>query len=192
LSASKRARRTREVLKKSLTSKQTVIENCEKHHFSHLQITDRGNQKEINGTELLSVDSMKYEKQDYEEEKLLPSMTDNKNKISKMNKENLSKFNDIQNKKLREEGIDMKNQKQSAIFKVTKVNNKKESSQESDYNISSEERRNVILNYAFMKKYSKEGSDRDSNLSTKGTTNYICLDGGKIIIKGNEIETVVP
>ena len=72
----------------------------------------------------------------------------------------------------------------------------KESSQGSFYNVSSEEQKNIMMNYPFLNKksfkYSKEGSDGDSNLSTKGSFNYIWLDGGKVIIKGNEIETIVP
>lgn len=119
-------------------------------------------------------------------------------KISKMSKQNLNRFDNLQklhNKKVNSEET-ANGDKHSKMFKITKpANGKKDSSQGSFYNISSEEQKNEYANYPFIKrnmKSSKEGSDGDSGLSTKGSTSYICLEGGKIIIKGNEIETVVP
>ena len=86
--------------------------------------------------------------------------------------------------------------KKLKMFKITKVgDNKKDDSQNSFYNVSSEERKNIIMNYNNMKernKLSQEASHGDSNVSTKGTNSYICLDEGKVIIKGNHLETIVP
>lgn len=138
---------------------------------------------------------MKYGKQD-DDLKIQSTKQEGKHKISKMSKHNLTKFNHLQEKKRIRNEIINNERKESKMFRISKMNNKKESSQGSFYNVSSEEQKNVIMNYPFLNKksfkYSKEGSDGDSNLSTKGSFNYIWLDGGKVIIKGNEIETIVP
>jgi hypothetical protein len=75
--------------------------------------------------------------------------------------------------------------------KSIKINKqKKEPSQESFNNISSSEQRLEKMNYPLKNKNSGNGSsERDSNQTNY--TNYICLNGGQVIIKGNEIETNV-
>lgn len=140
----------------------------------------------------LYLDPGKYNRM---EEEKLPQYSDQMDPhVSRMNKTNLNKFDHIQDmKKKREEAENHNEGNQNKLFKITKMNNKKESSQESFYNISSEEQKQMEMNYPFMNKNmrsSKEASDGDSNMST--SPSYICLNGGKIIIKGNEIETTVP
>lgn len=119
---------------------------------------------------------MKYGKQD-DDLKIQSTKQEGKHKISKMSKHNLTKFNHLQEKKRIRNEIINNERKESKMFRISKMNNKKESSQGSFYNVSSEEQKNVIMNYPFLNKksfkYSKEGSDGDSNLSTKGSFNYI-------------------
>lgn len=109
-----------------------------------------------------------------------------------MNKRNLSmldeyqKFKDVQ----RTHANKMKN-KAPKVFKVKKVHNKRDSGQDSPYNTSSEEQKNSS-NTSGGYKTQNNGSNFDSNGSTVPSTNYICLSNGKVIIKGNEIETTVP
>lgn len=133
--------------------------------------------------------------QDQEEEEKLPASSQDHHKIAKMSKQNLDKFDHMQKmKRLHSEIIEGDNtNKHNKMFKITKMNNKKDSSQGSFYNISSEEQKLLETNYPFLGKNfksSKEGSEGDSNTSTN--VSYICLNEGKLIIKGNEIETVVP
>ena len=62
------------------------------------------------------------------------------------------------------------------MFKITKANNKKDDTHNSDCNISSEEQKNIIMNYNTSKdrlKSSNLASEGDSNRSTKGTTSFI-------------------
>lgn len=133
--------------------------------------------------------------QELEEEEKLPPSSQSNHKVAKMNKQNLDKFDHMQKmKRLHSQIIEGENDNNhNKMFKITKMNNKKESSQGSFYNISSEEQKLLETNYPFLNKNfksSKEGSDGDSNTSTN--ISYICLNEGKVIIKGNEIETVVP
>ena len=83
-------------------------------------------------------------------------------------------------------------EKNKKIFGIEKVKDKKESCQGSSYNVSSEEQKNNQSNGSKSFKNQINWSNTDSNMSTRSTTNYILLDKGKVIIKGNEIETVVP
>lgn len=109
-----------------------------------------------------------------------------------MNRQNLCEFD----RQIESEQIEnyqpVKESKDDKLFHITKVNNKKESSQESFYNVSSEEQKQLEMNYPFLNKNFKsykDGSEGDSNASISNC--YICLSSGKVIIKGNEIETYV-
>lgn len=82
--------------------------------------------------------------------------------------------------------------KSKKVFDIKKVNSKKESYQGSSYNVSSEEQKNNPSNGSKNDINQINGSNTDSNVSTRSTMNYILLDKGRVIIKGNEIETIVP
>lgn len=123
-----------------------------------------------------------------DEEEKLPNQTSHG--YSMMSRQNLNKFNQMQ-----ETGQSNLNSGKDQSKHKTLIGNrnKKDSSQESFYNISSEEQKQMEGNLPFLNKNFKsfkDGSEGDSNVST--ATSYICLNGGKIVIKGNEIETVVP
>ena len=78
------------------------------------------------------------------------------------------------------------------VFDINKMKTKKDSMQGSSYNVSYEEQKNNISNGSKSIKTQNNGSNSDSNVSTRNTTNYILIDKGKVVIKGNEIETLVP
>lgn len=68
-------------------------------------------------------------------------------------------------------------------------------SPESECNVSSEEQKNNTSNQTSNNEFKTPmatGSNVDSNANQKINTSYICLDNGKVIIKGNQIETMVP
>lgn len=124
------------------------------------------------------MDSMKN-KQDDEEEKLPHINRAGKQQSYNIDPHNLREFQAIQemnrDQYFRSESI-MNASKNLKMFKITKVNNKKDDSQNSYYNISSEEQKNIIMNYNTSKgrlKSSNLASEGDSNISTKGTTSFI-------------------
>ena len=78
------------------------------------------------------------------------------------------------------------------VFDIKKMKTKKDSMQGSSYNVSYEEQKNNVSNGSKSIKTQNNGSNSDSNVSTRNTTNYILIDKGKVVIKGNEIETLVP
>jgi hypothetical protein len=115
-----------------------------------------------------------------------------KKRILKMNRKNLNMLDDYQASKeaqRKAKKLEIQNPK---VFKVKKMENKRDSCQESSYNISSEEQKNNMSNLSNGYKIQNNGSNTDSNISTRVPTNYLCLSSGKVIIKGNEIETTVP
>ena len=112
-------------------------------------------------------------------------------RILKMNKKNLTMLDDYQKHK----DAQHKKQKEGGgqnVFKIRKVNDKGAPRQESPYNTSSEEQKVNSSNTSGECKTQNNASNTDSNNSTRPPTNYICLSAGKVIIKGNEIETTVP
>ena len=80
-------------------------------------------------------------------------------------------------------------------MKSNKDSTKQNLSPESEYNISSEEQKNNPSNQISNNEFKTPvvtGSSIDSNTNPKMHTSYICLDNGKVIIKGDQIETMVP
>ena len=80
-------------------------------------------------------------------------------------------------------------------MKLNKDSTKQNLSPESECNISSEEQKNNPSNQTSNNEFKtpvSTGSSVDSNINSKMRTSYICLDNGKVIIKGNQIETMVP
>jgi len=68
----------------------------------------------------------------------------------------------------------------------------KDSSQDFDFNPSSEERKQGSNPYPALKQYFKRETDNNRESSTNSSTKYICLNQGQVVVKGNEIETIVP
>ena len=103
--------------------------------------------------------------------------------------ENFQELEDERNEKQENENENNKNKR---VFDIEKIKGKKDSLQGSSYNISYEEQKNNPSNGSKSIKTQNNGSNTDSNVSTRNSTNYILLDKGRVIIKGNEIETIVP
>jgi hypothetical protein len=138
------------------------------------------------------LESRKRNRGEIEEEKYHTQSEQPNKRIAKMNRQNLCEFDrQIESEQIKNYQP-AKESKDDKLFQIAKVNTKKESSQESFYNISSEEQKQMEMNYPFLNKNlksCKDGSDGDSNTSASNC--YICLSSGKVIIKGNEIETYV-
>jgi len=112
--------------------------------------------------------------------------------VAIMNKKNLNRFDKMHQKNKMSNFQSMEPSTQNKMFRIEKVGNKKDSSQESFFNNPSEEQKQMENNYPFMNRKSKSmknSSEGDSNTST--AMNYICLSSGQILIKGNEVETNV-
>lgn len=105
--------------------------------------------------------------------------------------ENYQELEDKRNEKQENEN-DNDNDKNKRVFDIQKIKGKKDSLQGSSYNISYEEQKNNPSNGSKSIKTQNNGSNADSNISTRNSTNYILLDKGRVVIKGNEIETIVP
>jgi len=134
-----------------------------------------------NNEEQDSIDSTKQKEKDQPK--------DNK-RVLKMNRKNLQKLDDFE--RFDEAENQIKKNKHSART----VNNSKEAKNDScqnssSYNVSSEEQKNS-MHLSGGSKMQVNSSNIDSSSSTKMSTNYICLNNGRIVIKGNEIETTVP
>lgn len=118
-----------------------------------------------------------------EEEKLPQRDRLNRTNLNMLDK--IEKFNErLRNKRKRQD-----DENKGKVFKVWK-RPKNRSSQESPCDTSLEDQKNGSSESNFLR--AKNGSGTDSNSNAQTQTSYICLSNGKIVIKGNEIETTVP